>query len=116
MDSKPHTNEATHGQTDKMTGATIQCLNKLYGIHCQVIHVVTGSSDLTLALTAQIKSNTTIVCLECFNLRIEHVVVHQQAMHEHDGFCATTMFLVMQLNAVDRNGRQTTYLAVYLNF
>ena len=58
-----------------------------------------------LAMTALVPADATELCLQGFDLRIEHAAIHEQAVGEHDGRAASARVFIIDVLAVDRSKR-----------
>src|SRR6476660_3163349 len=99
-----HADKASHRETGKMARCGIQGGDERSSIVRQRVHVITLSGILRLPLSAVVIGNHAILLFKCRPLRLEHGVVHEQAMRENDGLGAAAGFLVEEIDAVNVDG------------
>jgi hypothetical protein len=88
MRGHAHPDEASHGEAGKVAWSGAERPDEHGGVVRQSRHIVAAARVLRLALGTMVISNDAIIFLKGGALRLEHGVVHKQAMGEDNGLRA----------------------------
>ncbi len=97
---QPQADKAAHRKADEVAGCAIQFGDERGGVIGEFVDGIARRGHLAVSLAAMVEPHAPIIILQASDLVIEHGVVHEEPVGEHQGVVSAAAVFKPQSGAV----------------